>query len=207
MPATKNESRPNRIKYLQSVIDHERTSPVERDAAERALARVRAAQKAADDSGELQGGATRAGLPIWYGEKYDRRLSVTQIAALIRQDIKLARRLAAEAGPDDGPGTVKLPNPIGDAPKEVTFSVRSRHGSEIDITVQKADPSWAWATVDRNGYPTKVPTETMRALVVELKSLGNAYNFDGSDISTDYFHKKFYLSLRIESTDGYWGNA
>ncbi|WP_030277144.1 hypothetical protein [Streptomyces sp. NRRL B-24484] len=206
MPAT-TKPRPNRIQFLQNLIDHPRTSPEERAAAERALARVRAAEAAAGDSAERQGGARPNGLPMWYGEKYDRKLTVTEIAALIRQDIKLARKLAAKAGPDDGPGTVKLPNPIGDAPAGVKFSVRSRHGNAIDITVQNTDPAWAWTTKDHNGHPVKVPTETMRTLAVELKTLGNAYNFDGSDITTDYFHRNYYLSLRIESTDGYWGNA
>ncbi|MFJ1757587.1 hypothetical protein [Kitasatospora sp. NPDC088134] len=208
MPPT-TKARPGRIQYLQNLIDHPRTSPEERAAAERALTRVRAAQAAATegDGERRQSGMRSNGLPMWYGEKYDRKLTVTQIAALIREDIKLARKLAAKVGPDDGPGSVKLPNPIGDTPAEVKFSVRSRHGSEIDITIKNADPEWAWATEHRNGYPIKVPTATMRALVVELKALGNAYNFDGSDISTDYFHKNYYLTLRIESTDGYWGNA
>ncbi|MFJ5927979.1 hypothetical protein ACIQF6_35830 [Kitasatospora sp. NPDC092948] len=210
MPAAA-KARPNRAQYLQNLIDHPRTSPEERAAAERALVRVRAAQAAADTTddgtGRWQSGMRSNGLPMWYGEKYDRKLTVTQIAALIREDIKLARKLAAKAGPDDGPGTVRPPNPIGDAPAEIKFSVRSSHGNAIDITIKNAAPEWAWTTKDHNGYPMKVPTETARALVVELKTLGNAYNFDGSDISSDYFHKNYYLTLRIESTDGYWGNA
>ncbi|WP_052391539.1 hypothetical protein [Streptomyces sp. NRRL B-24484] len=205
MPTTtKTKARPTRIKYLQGLIAHERTSPEERAAAERALTRVLAAQKAADDEGEKRGGGW-ASLPIWYGQKYDGRLSTTEIAALIRQDIKLARKLAAKAGPDDGPGTVKLPNAIGDAPAGVKFSVRREYfsgGSAVRMTVKVPDAEWAWTIKDDRGYPRKVATEPMNALADELRALANAYNFDGSDIATDYFHVNYYLSLDVEAPDG-----
>ncbi len=199
------KTRPNRVQFLQALIDHERTSPEERQAAERAMVRVLAAQKAAGAG--TAGGNARTGLPIWYGPKYDRKLTATEIAAMIRQDIKLARKLAAKAGPDDGEGALKVPSPIGDAPAEIKFSVRSRHGSAITITAQNVSPEWAWTTRDHNGHPMRVKTEAAAALAVELRAVGNAYNFDGSDVSADYFHKNYYLTLRVESTDGQWGNV
>ncbi|MFJ1757588.1 hypothetical protein [Kitasatospora sp. NPDC088134] len=203
MPPT-TKARPGRIQYLQNLIDHPRTSPEERAAAERALTRVRAAQAAAGEPEEQQGGRW-ARLPISYGPKYNSRLSTTEIAALVRQDIKLIRKLAAKAGPDDGPGSVKLPNPIGDTPAEVKFSVRSEYfsgGSAIRMTVKNVDPAWAWTAKEVHGYPRRVATEAMDALAAQLRALADAYNFDGSDISADYFHVNFYLSLDVEAADG-----
>ncbi len=202
------KTRPNRVQFLQALIDHERTSPEERQAAERAMVRVLAAQKAAGQGAgaatERQGGGW-ASLPVSYGPKYNSRLSTTEIAALIRQDIKLARKLAAKAGPDDGEGAVKIPSPIGDAPAGVKFSVRSEYfsgGSAVNMTVKGVSAEWAWTVEEDRGHPRKVLTATMKALEAELKSLANAYNFDGSDIMTDFFHVNFYLSLDVEATDG-----
>ncbi|MFJ5927978.1 hypothetical protein ACIQF6_35825 [Kitasatospora sp. NPDC092948] len=203
MPTT-TKARPNRVQYLQNLIDHPRTSPEERAAAERALVRVRAAQAAAGETEEQRGGGW-ARLPISYGPKYDSRLSTTEIAALIRQDIKLARKLAAKAGPDDTPGAIKLPNPIGDAPAEAKFSVRSEYfsgGSAIRMTVKDVSAEWAWSLKEVHGHPRRVATEAMETLASELRTLAGAYNFDGSDPMVDLYHVNFYLSLDVEAADG-----
>ncbi|MFD9690174.1 hypothetical protein ACFWXO_30950 [Kitasatospora sp. NPDC059088] len=205
MAATK--TRPSKADYLQALIDHPRTSAEERDAARRALARVRAAQEAKGNGSDGRHGGERAGwvgIPIHYGEKYNSRLSTTEIAALIRNDVKMQQKLAVRSA-EDGPGTVKVPNAIGDAPAGVKFSIRREYfsgGSAIRMTIKNAAPEWAWTTGIVHGFERQVPTEQLKALADELKALGNAYNFDGSDITTDYFHVNYYLTLDIETTDG-----
>lgn len=185
-----------KIKLLQTLIDHPRTGENEREAARLMLGRLLA--KVSDAHGltaeQAMGGWTdrRA-----YGAKYDSRLTTAQIAALVRAQIKLARKLAKQSAGEDG--SVKLPDPIGDAPVEIKFSVRSERfagGSAISIEIMNEPHEWAWEMrEDRYGIVMEMATPAMRALVDALADLMRAYNFDGSDVQTDYFDVNFYGSV------------
>ncbi len=203
MAATK--TRPSALRRLQDLIDHPRTKPEEREAAERMLMRLKAKHAAASgESGARQGSGWVD--PRFYGKRYDRSLTTTQIAAIVRQDIKMARKMAAETSEDDGPGAVKVPNPIGDAPQGIKFSIRTEYfsgGSAINIVLRGMPTAWAWTTEQRYGHDQTVPTPALKALATELRELANAFNHDGSDITTDYFDVNFYLSLSAESPHGY----
>ncbi|MFH8805282.1 hypothetical protein ACH4F6_38035 [Streptomyces sp. NPDC017936] len=184
-----------KIKLLQALIDHPRTGDNEREAARLMLGRL------LTKAGEAHGITPEQAAGGWtdrrtYGAKYDRNLSTVQIAALVRAQIKLARKLAKQSAGEDG--AVKLPDPIGDAPAEIKFSVRSERfagGSSIDISILNEPKGWAWEIREQHGYPMEMATPAMRALVDELAGLLRAYNYDGSDITTDYFDVNFYGSV------------
>ena len=182
-----------KLELLRTLIDHPRTGEEGREAARRMLARL--AEKCAEE------GSTVRPDSRWYGAKYDHehRLSTTDIAKLIRQDIKLARKVAKMAA---APGSLAVADPIADAPAEVKFSVRSQYfsgGSSIDIHICGIPQAWGWETrEDRYGYMTEMATPALAALAREIKSIMDAYNHDGSDIQSDYFDVRFYGSVYNE---------
>ena len=118
-----------------------------------------------------------------YGNKYDEALGTTEIAKRIRADIKAAVK-------------------AGTLPAGIKVSVRTRHfagGSSIDLDItafpentlnlaEVAAGEIAPLMLHRFGLYT---SEAARALS-ELEAIMGAYNFDGSDTQTDYFHVKFY---------------
>lgn len=126
---------------------------------------------------------------ITYGDKYDRSLTTTQIAAAFRADVK--RETAA-----------------GNLPRGLKLSVKTRYfsgGSSIDVKLVAVpeglpvrnpgyDPSWrAPESINDPLSPE------LRAALKLLASLLDAYNFDGSDIQTDYFHVRFYGHVELDS--------
>lgn len=183
-----------KMELLRALIDHQRTGDEERQAAQRMYARL-AAKLAAD------GGSAARTDNRWYGAKYDHdyRLSTVDIAKLIRQDIKVARKVAKMAAT---PGSIAVADPIADAPAEIKFSVRSQYfsgGSSIDIHIVGIPAAWGWETrEDRYGYMTEMATAPLAALARELKSIMDAYNHDGSDSQFDHFDVRFYGSVYNE---------
>lgn len=187
--------RAGRIEYLRTLIaDGSGAHDGERETARRMLARLLAKQKE-----ETAGAAFRrefgGAYARWYGDKYDRThgLTLTEIATLIREDIKLAQKIGRKLAV---PGEVAVVDPIGTAPKEIKYSVRTQYysgGGSIKIFVRNIPQEWGWVTeTDQWGYEREVPTPALKALAKELKAISNAYNYDGSDITTDYFDKRFY---------------
>ena len=134
-----------------------------------------------------------------YGAKYEalhtnpdgsrRYPKTSEIAAAIRGDIKAA--------------VAK-----GELPKEATYSVRSRNfsgGCAIDVTVQ--DLPGAWVTqndpeaVEFHGWlpeDQKVLSKQAAEVKDKVKEIWSAYNYDGSDVMTDYFDVNYYGSVDIE---------
>jgi hypothetical protein len=123
---------------------------------------------------------------ISYGAKYDRDLSTTQIAARYRADIKAAIKTGA-------------------LPKGLKLSVRSEYfagGSAIRASVTACpafrvmNPERVIADIEQpHVYKDRqhlIHTTEAIALLKTLESMLNAYNFDGSDSSVDYFHVNFY---------------
>lgn len=117
------------------------------------------------------------------GSKYaqTKELNIVQIAALVRADIKA---LASEL------------------PRGLKASVRVRKysgGQAIDVTVTalpmgfvECRPEWTPRDIESR-Y-----SEETKQVVGSLKSILDAYNFDGSHIQSDYFHVRFYGSVSVD---------
>lgn len=115
--------------------------------------------------------------------------STTELAAMIRADIKAARK---------DKSTV-----IGRAPECVKFSIRSEYfsgGSAINIRIVGAPDSWYEDRFnERYGMMDyRQPTDELTALAGALKAVMNSYNYDGSEIQADYFNVRFYGSVYNE---------
>lgn len=184
-------ARKSKLDLLQALIEHPRTPDNEREAAK--AMRERLLKKAGERAAER---LSRSPYARTYGEKYDRvpkYCATSVIAKTIREDIKLAQKIAKQAGTA---GDIKIVDPIGDAPSGIKFSVRTSvysGGSSIDITVKNIPQEWGWVVgEDRWGEIREMPSPALHALADELKAVMNAYNHDGSDIVTDYFDVRFY---------------
>lgn len=122
------------------------------------------------------------------GSRYNKDLSSVEIAKRIRADIKAAQK-------------------AGELPA-MTVSVRYErvtHSSAIRIYVRKwegqiwnvararedvQNPS-AWSRIDNL-------SRKARSILDSLKDIANAYNYDKSDISSDYFNVNFYLTVDFD---------
>ncbi|HKY40650.1 MAG TPA: hypothetical protein VJN18_32165 [Polyangiaceae bacterium] len=116
------------------------------------------------------------------GSKYTetKNLRSAEIAKLIRADIKAAIALG------------ELPAGIKCSVTTDTFS----GGSSIDIRV-KACPVQIWTEAFLTADPKvffegERVTEEAKAILKTLKAIHRQYNFDHSDIQTDYFHVRYY---------------
>ena len=187
-----------RIDRVRALVEHPRTNEHLRAVATHKLAKLLAQL---DKTSAAAHRDTR-----WYGAKYDHsgRLTTVDIAKLIREEIKLARKLAKDTGGSDALAAI---DPIGDAPAGIKFSVRSEYfsgGSSIDITVKGVPREWGWTRgVDpRFGREERwMHTPALKALLNELNAVMNAYNHDGSDIMTDYSDVRFYGSVTTAYED------
>jgi hypothetical protein len=125
------------------------------------------------------------------GSKYQstKDLSIREIAALIRKDLK------------------KYPTKDG-----YKFSVRSdifSGGQSIAVTIRSIPegitvetPEFvAWREQNPHSSYLSAPqrySNELTALMDDVKDIVNAYNFDDSDSSSDYFHSNFYDSIRLD---------
>ena len=124
------------------------------------------------------------------GSKYQstKDLSIREIAALIRKDLK---KYSAKDG--------------------YKFSVRSevfRGGQSIAVTIRSIPEGFTVETPefvtwrDQNPHSSyfSAPqrySDELTALIDDVKDIVNAYNFDDSDSSSDYFHN-FHDSIRLD---------
>lgn len=181
-----------RIERVRAIVDHPRTNEHLRAVAAHKLEKLLAQLGEANTPRP-----GRSASNTWYGAKCDHSytLRTTDIAKLIREEIKLARKLAKGAGGS----TPAVIDPIGDAPASIKFSVRSQYfsgGSSIDIRLSVVPQAWGWEKrKDEWGRERWMYTPAMKALMDELKKVMAAYNHDGSDIMTDYFDVRFYGSV------------
>lgn len=131
-----------------------------------------------------------------YGEKYNPELKVKDIAKLVKKEIK-------------------------EKYKNIKVSARTRGYSSININIQL--PKEQYKAVDeddltnsamyyevemRAGREGKTIPEFLKernflnkkakAIEKDIDSMLLAYNYDGSDIMTDYFDKNFYGFVNIE---------
>ena len=185
-----------RMERLLALVNHPNTPEHERAVAQQFLDRLRAKTAARVEQYRRD--------HIWYGAKYDHsgELRTTDIAKLIREEIKAIRKVAAKTGTPDAEGAVALTDAIGDAPASIKFSIRSQYysgGSSIDIRISGVPREWGWAWgPDPRGRWAQESwhhTPALRALIDELGRLMAAYNHDGSDITTDYYDVRFSSSV------------
>lgn len=130
---------------------------------------------------------------IVYGSKYEHGLDTAEIAKRIRVDIKHAIQTGA-------------------LPKGLKTSVRLRRfsgGSAIDAEVVGVPANFVILNPERLTYEREHPhssgamtfpifTKEMYAVVDALKAIHVAYNYDGSDIMTDYFRVHFYGGVTVD---------
>jgi hypothetical protein len=190
----------DRIAKLRALAEHPNTPEHEAGAARnyltRLLARIATAPKAQPASGYSWESRMN-----FVGKKYDSNLTLTEISKRIKAEIKLARKYGAG---EATPGSLATVDPIGQAPAGIKFSVRQPHYGAIDITLSNLPAAWAWergylqSHAGPIGKETWVETSALRALKVELKLLMSAYNYDGSDVMTDYFDVRFYGDVRVD---------
>lgn len=202
MTATKTASKSpiqRKLDYLTALVDHESTSAIEKAAAERARARL---VKALQDAGPKVASSYQWE-PRWAGEKYVRGefKPTTEIAALIRAEIKVARALGKHK---PQPGEVSVPDPIADAPVQIKIGVRVPHYGSIIVTVKNIPTEWGYGEygVDIYDRPCTAPSPALCKLGEALKSLANQWNYDNSDSSSDYFDTNYYLSVNDETGHG-----
>ncbi len=196
---TNTTTRKNKLELLKALAEHPRTPENERRAAQAMLSRLLEKQRAEGKANYID--------PTWYGEKYDdvpRSCMTSVITKVIREEIKTIRKVAKKVA---GDGSVKLHDPIGDAPDGIKFSVTTPHYGSINITIRNIPDDWGWVRKDRygTGHVDDWPSEALRTLGKGLRALANAYNHDNSDIMTDYFDKRFFLSVIACKGDDLYG--
>ena len=185
-----------KVQLLKALIDHPRTGEEERDAARRMLQRILA---------KAQTGGEKIA-PGWvdhrvYGAKYQQvsGMRLVDIAKLMRADIKLARKIGLKAAE---PGALATVDPIANAPAGIKYSVTTQlysGGGSIDITLKNIPADWGYTHEDRgHGELRKVATPALTALAAELAAIHRAYNYNGSDITTDYFDVNYYGGVSDE---------
>ncbi|MEZ0089993.1 hypothetical protein [Streptacidiphilus sp. EB129] len=208
MTATKTAKK---IQLLQVLIDHPRTGDEEREAGRRMLARLLAKAK---ENGEIIANDPKARWADYLtcGPKYTQGagLTLTDIAKLIRQDIKLARKIGLKAAKN---GALAVPDPIADAPAQIKFSVTREYysgGGSIDIRIKNLPADWGWAQLpdpNRPGELRERATPALEALAVELHAIHWAYNYDGSDITTDLFIRRYAGGVEAETPKGWFSHV
>lgn len=141
----------------------------------------------------------------WYGEKYadTRNLDLTDIAKRIRAEVKVARKLAKMTAT---PGAVTIADPIGSAPASIKVSVRTQYysgGGSINVRLTGIPDEWGWTEGPDDGCTDRryrrIATPALKAFARAIKDVMDVYNYDGSDVMTDYFDKRFYGHV---SSDG-----
>lgn len=181
-----------RIERLRALAGDGNPNEHEREVARRALGRMI----------ERLGEQRSAWEPEWQGEKYQstRGMGMTQITKLIRDEVRLLRKLGKQsAAAKATEAALKISEPIGDAPAEIKISISQPHYGSVSIKLTNIpqDWGWRWGTDPRDPWQQErwIPTDALEALGKELNRLGNAYNYDNSDVMTDYFDRRYYLNV------------
>lgn len=129
-----------------------------------------------------------------YGNRYaeTKHLSTTEVAKEIRKDIKALINLGA-------------------LPPGLKASVKTRYfagGSSIDVTVTHLPATLPvynpeWLVADDRGENTYAQglsrhSNQVKNILNIIEGAVESYNFDGSDSMTDYFHVRFYGSVKLD---------
>lgn len=135
-----------------------------------------------------------------YGSKYSRDLDIAEIAKLVRADIKAAVKA----------GT------IPDAAYRVRIS-RFAGGQSLDVRVgnilERDGRPCVWVHNPRrlgedmarphganpHEFGMQIFAPAIGAMLDAVKAIVGAYNFDGSDSQSDYYHVNFYGHVEMET--------
>ena len=132
---------------------------------------------------------------IKYGAKYDKTLTTAAIAKLVRADLK-----AAVAAGELPAGKYSVTSSRGGghsidvrmsalAVRVVHNGYRLRHDRDTPYSVLSHEEAWLYSI-------------EVRTAIEQVERIVAAYNFDGSDIQTDYFHVNFYSHVSIDTEFG-----
>ncbi len=119
---------------------------------------------------------------IHYGQAYERDLDVVEIAKRVRSQLKTQ--------------AASKHSPLAGSKISVRIS-RYSMGQSIDVKVGIHGPTGVDTEEDetdnrREGKPYPWLTDSARAATSTAQQILDAYNFDGSDSMTDYFHVNYY---------------
>lgn len=182
-----------KIERVRAIVDHPRTNEHLRAVAAHKLEKLLAQLAEATSSGNYYR------IPDgWYGAKYDPKRSLTDVAKMIREEIKLLRKI----GNLESDGAVAIPSPIADMPASIKISVRQPHYGSINITLSGIPQEWGWVRgVDPRDFWQQerwMHTPALEALIKELNTLMGAYNYDRSDAMVDHFDTNFYGRVDVD---------
>ncbi|MCU1276616.1 MAG: hypothetical protein JWM53_162, partial [bacterium] len=124
-----------------------------------------------------------------YGHKYSREMGGAEIAAAIRNDIKEAVK-------------------SGELPRAKYGARLQRFAGGKSITITYTDlpfalfnPKFLKFEIETDGrkfYEGDRFSPERKALEEKLTDIARAYNYDGSDTQSDYFHVNFYLHVHAD---------
>ena len=121
---------------------------------------------------------------IMYGKKYERGLDVAEIAKRLREEMKAA--IKAGEFPRGTKTKISIKRFAGG--RAINFKLVDLPGVElVELTGETGSPSEYRLTADAKRY------------VARAESMLQAYNFDGSDSSVDYWHVNFYGYADLDS--------
>lgn len=129
------------------------------------------------------------------GSKYKetKHLDVAQIAKLVRGEIKAA--VKAGTFPKGLKASVRIERYSGGQ----SINVRIENFGEGVVALNPARVKWEMD--NPHAYPGGAPermTVGAKRILAEIESMLQAYNFDDSDIMTDYFHVRFYGHASVD---------
>lgn len=181
-----------KIERVRAIVDHPRTNEHLRAVAQHKLEKLLAQLDEAPHSSGYR-------LPDgWFGAKYDPKHTLTDIAKMIREEIKLLRKI----GNLESDGAVAIPSPIADMPAGIKVSVRQLHYGSIVVTLSGVPQEWGWVRgIDPRDFWNQerwMHTPALHALIDELDTLVNAYNYDRSDAMVDHFDVNFYGRVDVD---------
>jgi hypothetical protein len=128
------------------------------------------------------------------GAKYEetKGLSRVEIAKLFRADVKASQK-------------------AGQLPASLKLSVRCSQGKSIDVEIARWDGEFLSVAskvealedacgVKRHGEwvrPSDAMATELQAAINVMESMLQAYNYDDSDLMTDYFNTRFYGHVKL----------
>lgn len=134
----------------------------------------------------------------WQGENYDRNLSTTDIAKLIRQYVKQAYPLHKFSVTRE---YFSMGSSIHVALMEAPHPVFAEGKATADAHVQNAPAYFEPSRRTYGDEPRCVLTEQAIGVLKDVQQFINSYNYNDSDSMIDYFSTNFYSHLDIGKWD------
>jgi hypothetical protein len=133
-----------------------------------------------------------------YGTKYDKNLNTTQIAAMVRGEVKAA----VKAG-ELPAGKYSIRSSYYSGGSSIRVSISGLSGNVFDPEyLERGDAYLMGPSVhDETGWhrPHRYQAWVLAA-VKKVEAMLWAYNHDGSDSQTDHFDVKFYGSVDVDTS-------